>query len=429
MQHPTPLPTLHADLVTDVAYDYYGTRLATASADQRIKVWRKDPVKGAWELEDEWKAHDAPVLQLAWAHPEHSNLLASCSYDRSVRIWEEVAVPYGAIPPAGARQNGTGGGTAHVKLGKRWIECGLLMDARGSVRNLEFAPNAFGLKLATISTDSYVRIYTCLSPTLSDWQLTTTVSLPSLHSSHVAKPTFSVGHSSAAGSEDIPAPAASSGGGGGGVGLSLTGALSASSSSNSNTSTNAPNTANAPNPGKGNEALGGWCLSWCKERWWGQVMAATSGHSGIIKIITLSTPTPTALLVLQPPTTRPTPGGASGGGSISSNGTLNNSTASQGLGAQAITSLAWAPGCGRSYHLLASGHRDGGVRVWKVWPPVLASDLGGGGGGGGEERKDEQASGWRAEVAAEWGRGDVAVGKVEVGDDPRGIIDGNERTD
>jgi hypothetical protein len=37
--------------------------------------------------------------------------------------------------------------------GKRWIECGLLMDARGSVRNLEFAPNAFGLKL--VSSPSY----------------------------------------------------------------------------------------------------------------------------------------------------------------------------------------------------------------------------------------------------------------------------------
>ncbi|GHJ86171.1 hypothetical protein NliqN6_2573 [Naganishia liquefaciens] len=384
MHQSTTLATHHADLVTDVAYDYYGERLATASGDQKIKVWKKDPVKGSWDLEDEWKAHDAPVLQLAWSHPEHSNLLASCSYDRSVRIWEEVTVPHGAGGGAAGRPGGmptamTTTGTQQTMSmnttpGKRWIECGLLMDARGSVRNLEFAPNAFGLKLATISTDSYLRIYACLSPSLDDWQLTNTVSLPSLQSSHNAK---------SATSDDTPHAT-----GGVGAGLSLTGSASQSS-------------VNAPNPGKGNEALGGWCLSWCKERWWGQVLAATSGHSGIIKLITLSTSTPSALLVLHPPPTPST--------SVTSNGTPNSSTAAQGLGSQAITSLSWAPACGRSYHLIASGHRDGTVRVWKVVPPAASAE-------DGEQQRvkgQQQQSVWRGEVVAEWGKGDVTVGKVE----------------
>lgn len=34
----------------------------------------------------------------------------------------------------------------------------------------------------------------------------------------------------------------------------------------------------------------------------------------------------------------------------------------------AITSVAWAPSCGRSYHLIATGGRDGRVRIWKVKP-------------------------------------------------------------
>lgn len=29
----------HADLIHDVAYDYYGRRMATCSSDQTIKVW------------------------------------------------------------------------------------------------------------------------------------------------------------------------------------------------------------------------------------------------------------------------------------------------------------------------------------------------------------------------------------------------------
>lgn len=32
------------------------------------------------------------------------------------------------------------------------------------------------------------------------------------------------------------------------------------------------------------EADGGWCLSWCKERYWGEVIAAGSGTSGVVKV-------------------------------------------------------------------------------------------------------------------------------------------------
>lgn len=34
-----------------------------------------------------------------------------------------------------------------------------------------------------------------------------------------------------------------------------------------------------------------------------------------------------------------------------------------------VTSVAWAPSCGRSYHLVATGSRDGHVRIWKLKPP------------------------------------------------------------
>jgi nucleoporin SEH1 len=37
----------------------------------------------------------------------------------------------------------------------------------------------------------------------------------------------------------------------------------------------------------------------------------------------------------------------------------------------AITSVSWAPSCGRSYHLVATGGRDGHVRVWKLHPNSL----------------------------------------------------------
>ena len=30
--------------------------------------------------------------------------------------------------------------------------------------------------------------------------------------------------------------------------------------------------------------------------------------------------------------------------------------------------MSWAPSCGRSYHLVATGGRDGHVRIWKIKP-------------------------------------------------------------
>ena len=38
-------------------------------------------------------------------------------------------------------------------------------------------------------------------------------------------------------------------------------------------------------PGVGiREADGGWCLSWCKERYWGEVLAGGCGVSGVVKV-------------------------------------------------------------------------------------------------------------------------------------------------
>ncbi len=32
------------------------------------------------------------------------------------------------------------------------------------------------------------------------------------------------------------------------------------------------------------EADGGWSLSWCKDRYWGEILAASAGTSGIVKV-------------------------------------------------------------------------------------------------------------------------------------------------
>lgn len=87
----------------------------------------------------------------------------------------------------------------------------------------------------------------------------------------------------------------------------------------------------------------------------------------------------------------------------------------------AISSVAWAPSCGRSYHLIATGGRDGHVRIWKVKPGNDGFYGGSGGGGSGENGgEDDVNSGeddddpkWIASVVADFDQHRSAVGRVE----------------
>ena len=37
-----------------------------------------------------WKSHYGSVWKVTWAHPEFSQVLATCSFDRTAAIWEEI---------------------------------------------------------------------------------------------------------------------------------------------------------------------------------------------------------------------------------------------------------------------------------------------------------------------------------------------------
>ena len=77
-------------------------------------------------------------------------------------------------------------------------------------------------------------------------------------------------------------------------------------------------------------------------------------------------PRPSILLTLNPaPISSPEPATRSGAPS---------SGDAEAAKTFAITSVAWAPSCGRSYHLIATGSRDGHVRIWRVKPPTPSED-------------------------------------------------------
>lgn len=52
----------HQDLVLAVDFNYFGTRMVTASSDHRLKVW--DKKDDSWNLVESWKAHDAEIVDV-----------------------------------------------------------------------------------------------------------------------------------------------------------------------------------------------------------------------------------------------------------------------------------------------------------------------------------------------------------------------------
>ena len=144
-------------MVHDIAFDFYGKRLATCSSDQQIKICDIEEESGSpKESCVIQNAHQAAIWRLSWAHPEFGQLIASCSHDTSVHVWEEQESVTG-------REKET-----------RWQKKAQLSDSKCSVRDVKFAPRHLGLKLATASADGMVRIYEATDVfTLNYWPLQT----------------------------------------------------------------------------------------------------------------------------------------------------------------------------------------------------------------------------------------------------------------
>jgi nucleoporin SEH1 len=95
------------------------------------------------------QAHDATVSKVSWAHPEFGSIIASSSFDRTVKIWEQTSL----VRPAETQQigvNGSSGSTQPPPSNSRWVERAVLTDARRTIRSVEFAPHHFGLKLVSL---------------------------------------------------------------------------------------------------------------------------------------------------------------------------------------------------------------------------------------------------------------------------------------
>ncbi|KAJ7600694.1 WD40 repeat-like protein [Mycena floridula] len=440
------IPNAHSDLVTDATYDFYGLKLATCSLDQKIKIWSVDEATGAWTVEDSWNAHSAPISKLSWAHPEFGMILASGGFDKTVKIWERAII----TPSTETEESGLG----------RWIERGVLVDARGTIRAVEFSPRHFGLKLATLSTDNFLRIYECLDQSsqsqasssssahagasmLWTWHMTEEIDVLALTTANVGTPSYT----SRSGTMALATPTqtyASLDSPGASANL-VAQALQQASSANASSPIGVSSVVGVPGRfGLGTrEADGGWCLSWCKDRYRGEVIAVGCGISPVVKIVQIApSRRPIVICVLDPAPAPALPQNSPDDSSevtptATTSGALpvagagpsrakraetgkkqrnNTSDPSQPAASYSITSVAWAPSCGRSYDLIATGSRDGKVRIWRVKAGDSEAEPKTGGemdvdgfGAQGEEEEGE----WTASLVGEFGEHKSAIGRVD----------------
>jgi len=146
--------TGHEDMLHDAQLDYYGTRLATCSSDKSVKVFE---VRNKQQvLLADLREHEGPVWQVAWSHPAHGSLLASCGYDRRVLVWQE-------------------------QRAGQWRKLYEYGACDSSVNSIAWAPHEFGAILACCSSDGSITVLTAPAEGAAGGAAWAEVKIPNAH--------------------------------------------------------------------------------------------------------------------------------------------------------------------------------------------------------------------------------------------------------
>lgn len=155
------------DYLQDVAFDYYNEIMAVCSIDRKIRIYKKgiinkndnEDLKSREKIneivknhsiniqrEDEnyiWKqtyvfdAYDFSVRRILFSSPEFGPILASCGYDKFVRLWKEKV-------------------DENDKLIWKLESCKI--EFNDYVEDISFCHKIFGLKLAGCSKNGKIKI-------------------------------------------------------------------------------------------------------------------------------------------------------------------------------------------------------------------------------------------------------------------------------
>ncbi|KAF2763056.1 WD40 repeat-like protein [Pseudovirgaria hyperparasitica] len=141
----------HQDLVLAVDFNYFGTRMVTASSDHRLKVWdRKDD---NWNLADSWRAHDAEIVDVKWNGPYAGEILGSVAEDGRFKLWQEDVTE---VPQSGRRFK---------------LVTTLTPETKVPYMSLDFKNIFQDTYLALITRDGHLSVYEPLdNNNIAEWQ-------------------------------------------------------------------------------------------------------------------------------------------------------------------------------------------------------------------------------------------------------------------
>ncbi|CAM6091967.1 unnamed protein product [Calypogeia fissa] len=127
-------------------------KMAAGTEDGSILIY--EPDKGSRSLysrSSKWKAHQGVVLKLVWAPSEYGDVLACCSTDGVISVWEEVEEREKPL---------------------EWRLCRQFTGNGVPVLDVQFGSCATGLKLVAAGGDGYLRVYEASNVLeLDNWQL------------------------------------------------------------------------------------------------------------------------------------------------------------------------------------------------------------------------------------------------------------------
>lgn len=125
--------------IQSLSFNFFGTRLAICSADGNIQVW--ELCNNKWRMINRWQSgHSGAIFKVRWAHPEFGSLLATCSFDKTVILFEENP------------------------LDNTWKRLSQLVEGHEPVEDIQFAPPNRRLQLAVCSSHGEIRLYEPASP-------------------------------------------------------------------------------------------------------------------------------------------------------------------------------------------------------------------------------------------------------------------------
>lgn len=77
-----------ADVILAAEFNLYGTHLAVCSADHKIRLFAVG-LADAWTLIDQWRGHDAEILDVRWIGPSLGHAFGTIGDDNKFKIWRE----------------------------------------------------------------------------------------------------------------------------------------------------------------------------------------------------------------------------------------------------------------------------------------------------------------------------------------------------